>query len=164
MSRAKPKDVGGLQVAVHDAARVDRVERLRDLRCDAQRRARGKALSDARGEGAGGQELHGDVRIVAAEALVVDARHVVHVEARHQLVLAHEALEEDRVVAQRAVQDFQSNAQPVVLALGEEHLRLPALADDVHDVVARDRLLARHWRNFAISPWYDQYGEITHRT
>ena len=49
-----------------------------------------------------------------------------------------------RIVAQRAVQHLERDAQPVVLALGEVHLGLAALADDVHHVVARDRLLLRH--------------------
>ena len=83
--------------------------------------------------------------IVAGEALVVDARDKGAVQARHQLVLAHEALEEHRVVAQRAVQHLERDAQPVVLALGEEYLRLAALADDMNYVVAGNGLLCRHW-------------------
>jgi hypothetical protein len=82
--------------------------------------------------------------MVAAEALVVDARHKHAVDARHQLVLPHEALEEHRVVAQRAVEHLQRHAQPVVLALGEKHLRLAALSDDMHDVVAGDGLFLGH--------------------
>jgi hypothetical protein len=123
---------------------MDRIERLRDLGCDAKRCARRKALADARGERAGWQKLHGDIGMVAAEALVVDARDIHAVDARHQLVFAHEALEEHRVVAQRAVQYLERDAQPVVLSLGEVDLSLAALADDVYDVVARDGLLLRH--------------------
>jgi hypothetical protein len=103
-----------------------------------------RPFADARRERARGQELHRDVRLVAGEALVVDARDVGAVEARHELVLAHEALEEHPVVAQRAVEQLERHAQPVVLALGEEDLRLPPLAYDVHHVVARDGLLFRH--------------------
>ena len=99
---------------------------------DAQRVARGDALADAAGQRAAGQELHRDVRVVAGEALVVDARHVLVLEARDQLVLAHEALEEHAVLAQRAVEHLERELHAVVLALGEVHLRLPALADHVH--------------------------------
>ena len=101
------------------------------------RDARGDAFADAARERAGGQELHRDVGKVAGEALVVDARHERAVQARHQLVFAHEALEEHAVVAQRAFEHLERHAQPVVLALGEEHLRLSALPDNVDDVVAR---------------------------
>src|SRR6185503_5650393 len=142
------KNVRGLEVAVHDAARMDGVERLRDLGDKPQRGARREPFADAARERARGQELHRDVRIVAAEALVVDARDVLAVDARHELVLAHEALEEHRVVAQRAVEDLQRHAQAVVLALGEIDLRLAALPDDVDDVVPRYRLLGGHRRYF----------------
>jgi hypothetical protein len=135
------QDVGRLQVAVHDAAGVYRVERSCDLRDDAQRVARGDAFADAARQRAAGEELHRDVRVVAGEALVVDARDVLVLEARQQLVLAHEALEEHRVLAQRAVEHLERELLAVVHALGKPHLRLPALADQVQRAVARRQFL-----------------------
>src|SRR5258706_12456202 len=67
--------------------------------------------------------------MLAGEALVVDAHHVLDLELGEQLVLAHEALEEPLVLAQARVEHFQRDAQAVEVALGEIHLRLAAFAD-----------------------------------
>src|SRR5258706_7474383 len=67
--------------------------------------------------------------MLAGEALVVDAHHVLDLELGEQLVLAHEALEEHLVLAQARVEHFQRDAQAVEVALGEIHLRLAAFAD-----------------------------------
>jgi hypothetical protein len=137
------QDVRRLEIAVHDPPGVDGVEGAGDLQRQAQRRARRQALVDARRQRARGQELHGDVGLVAGEALVVDARHVLVIEAREQLVLAHEALAEDGVGPQPAIEHLQRHAQAVVLALGEVDRRLPALSDRMDHGIPRDQLFHR---------------------
>src|ERR1043166_5250174 len=92
---------------------MDRVQRPRDLRGDAQRRARRKTLVDARGECAGGQILHRDVGMLAGEALVVDARDVLDLELGEELVLAHEALEEHLVLPHAGIEHLERDAQAV---------------------------------------------------
>src|ERR1051325_11647637 len=111
---------------------MDRVQRSRDLRGDAQRRARRKTLVDARGERAGGQILHRDAGMLAGEALVVDARDVLDLELGEELVLAHEALEEHLVLPHAGIEHLERDAQAVVVALGEIDLRLPAFPDTLH--------------------------------
>src|SRR5690606_38992489 len=101
----------------------------------------GNALADARSEGPRRQELHRQVGIVAGESLVVDLRDVFVLEAGNELVLAHEALEKARVLAQSAIEHLQRDMQPVVLALGEVYLRLAALPDQVQHEVAGEVLL-----------------------
>ena len=113
---------------------------LRDLRGEAQRRERGHALLDARGERAAGQVLHRDVRVLAGEALVVDARHVLVLERRDQLVFAHEALAgRCASCAQAGSSTLSTSCRPSLHALGEVDLRHAALADHAQRAVARNR-------------------------
>ena len=88
------QDVGGLEVAVDDAALVDRGERTGDLRGEAQGHARLEACGCA-ARVPGGQVFKGGTG-APREALVGDARHMVDLEARQQFVFAHEAPEEHR--------------------------------------------------------------------
>ena len=124
---------------MHDVARVDGVQRLGDLRGQAQGRQRGHALLDARGEGAAGQVLHGDVRVVAGEAVVVDARHVLVLERRDQAVFALETLQEGAAAAQARAEDLEHQLLAVARPFGEVDLRHAAFADHAQRAVARNR-------------------------
>jgi hypothetical protein len=131
------QDVLRLEVAVDDAARVDRVQRLGDLAGDAQGTQRGDALREPRLQVAAGEILHRDVGVLTGETLVEDARHVLVLDRGDQLVLAHEALQEHLVAAQRGIEHLEHQLQPVVRALAQIGLGHAALADHAQHAVTR---------------------------
>jgi hypothetical protein len=85
-------DVLGLQVAVHDAALVDGLQRLGHLGQHVQHALLGHlAAVELLAQVAALEVLHRDVRVVVGEALVVDADDVRVVDAGEQRVFLDEA-------------------------------------------------------------------------
>ena len=90
---AVEQDVGGLEVAVHDARRVCRGERGAGLRCEFRRLGRVQrpaAPLAVRGQVAVGDEVHHQGELVALDDHVVQHDHVRVPEAEQRGPLAHE--------------------------------------------------------------------------
>ena len=111
---------------------------------EAQRVARGDAVADAARQRARGQELHGDVGKLAGEALVVDLATYGLSRLASSLYSRTKRSRKTRSWRSARSSTLSATLHAVVLALGEVHLRLAALADDVNNVVSRHRVRLRH--------------------
>jgi hypothetical protein len=130
---AVEQDVGWLHVAMHEAARVRRVERARHLRDDAD------GLREA--QRAGLEPLaqvptlhvaHGDEQQAICLAGLVDRHDVGVVDRRRQLRLAQEALAERLIVGEAGGEQLQRNGPPQPAILRE--------VDHAHAAAGRARM------------------------
>lgn len=133
-------DVGGLDVPVHEALGVRRVERaghLLDEGDGAVRRQR-TVVQDLR-EIAALDQAHVDEQHPVDLAEVVDGDDVRVREARHRLRFAGEALAELRILRGRCVQQLQRDV-PIALRVGREvDLAHAAAAEQAADLVRPQR-------------------------
>ncbi|HEY8429920.1 MAG TPA: hypothetical protein VIL20_16170, partial [Sandaracinaceae bacterium] len=134
------QDVVGLEIAVHDAARVRFAQRTRDLRDDAihareGHRSRGERVGERRAL----HELHHDEQAPVLELPeIVELDRVRVREPDDDLALPIEALAQRLVAAVRRVQNLDRDVarRGAELLLGEVHAPHAAFAEHAHDAVA----------------------------
>ena len=127
-----------LDVAVDDAARMRRVERLADLLGDARgRRGRQRpALAEDRGEVAAVDQLHDDERVARVHAVVEDVDDVRMVQRGGGLRLLAEARHEGGVAAVLGAQHLDRDVAAELGVVGPVDGRHAALAEQLDQAVA----------------------------
>ncbi len=125
--------VGGLHVAMHEAARVGRIEGARHLREDADRVRRVQtAALEALLQVTPLDVAHGDEEDVLGRPGLVDRDDVRMVDRRGQLRLAQEAVTERLVLGEAGSQQLERNPPLEPQILGQ--------VDDAHAAQAEQRL------------------------
>ena len=125
--------VGGLHVAMHEAARVGRIQGARDLGDDADRVRRVQtAALEALVQVAPLDVAHGDEEEVVGRPGLVDRDDVRMVDRRGQLRLAQEAVAERLVLGEAGSQQLERNLPLEPQILGQ--------VDDAHAAPAQQRL------------------------
>ena len=136
------QDVGGLDVAVHEAGGVRDVERGRDLGDDRRRARRGQlaAALDERVQVGARDVAHDDVQRAAVLAGRVDRHDVRMVDRRGHARLALEALAELGVAGAVGGDDLQRDGAAQVELHGAVDDAHPAAGDDALDAAAAEDL------------------------
>ncbi len=138
------QDVGGLDVAVHQPARVRRVEGVGDPRHHPRRAARRNpaALGDELLEARALHVAHGDVEPALVLARAVDRDDVRVLQARRDQRLAHEQLAEARVLGALGGDQLQRDLT-AELGIGGavHHPHAPGAGERLDDVAGHDGAL-----------------------
>ena len=141
------QDVGGLDVAVHEATAVRRVERAGDLGEERERAVGGERQLGAQVVAL--DEAHRQIQLAVALARLVDRDHVRVVERGRELRLAQEAAAEALVAGELGSNQLQRHRaleRDVERAVDDAH---PAAADDRLDPVAAEHLARGQRRGHA---------------
>ena len=135
------EDVGRLDVAVQDAARVRGVERVGNLHGQPQQQADlERASVDLARQRAALEQLHRDERAALVLVHLVDGADVGMVQRRGRARLAQEALGRLRIVRAVLRQELQRHAAGQLDVLGQIHDAHAAGAERVEDAIVRDGL------------------------
>ena len=137
----RQQHVGRLDVAVDDAARVGRVERLEDLLGDARggQRLERAALLDHGAEVAAVDQLHDDERVARLHAVVEDVDDVRMAQRGGRLRLLAEAGDERRVAAVLGAQNLDRHVAAQLRVVAAKDGRHAALAEQLDQAVAAGR-------------------------
>ncbi len=144
---AGDQDVRGLDVAVHEAATVRRIERRADLRHDPRRTGRVEStlLLYQRSEVGPLDEAHRDEQPAIRLSRFVDGQHVGVVDRRRELGLALEARPEIRLAGEIGRDHLQRHRAVQADVRRPVHDAHAALTDDALDPVPRELgALAQH--------------------
>src|ERR1700688_1349707 len=139
------ENVGRLDVAMHDALGMGRVERIGNLDPERKKRVNiERASCDAVLQGLALEKLHCDVRLLVALADFVNRANVGMVEGGSGTRFTAEALQCQRVLRHLIGQEFQSDKAAKIGVLGLVNYTHAAATELLHNAIVRD-CLAEHW-------------------
>src|SRR6202030_1319141 len=140
------ENVGRLDVAMHDALGMGRVERIGNLDPERKKRVNiERASCDAVLQGLALEKLHRDVRLLVALADFVNRANVGMVEGGSGTRFTAEALQCQRGLRHRIGQEFQSDETAKIGILGLVNHPHAAATELLHNAIVRD-YLADHWQ------------------
>lgn len=135
------EDVRRLDIAVDDAARMRRFQRIRDLNSIIQDHIeRQRLVVDPVLQRLAIEEFHGDERLAAVRSDVVNRADVRVIERGCGLRLALESFERRGIVRRFVRQKLQRDRTAKPRVFGLEYDAHPATAEFFEDAIVRDRL------------------------